>query len=186
MEWVDGSEQNKVDKCSRVCHEMRYVEWRGTLPTPMAREQGEGGEGGENAIPTENAFFRGEGSEEAHSPKNRTDQYPRHPHRQVSPIFYTCNAQTPSPVTRLPKIPSQSRPGRWVVVRRFQDFLGTNRRSHCTCPLDGIPARNCDASPLPYHSLRPLVAPYPSPPVHQTPPRKRKRRPSLFFEHQLG
>ena len=122
MEWVDGFEQSKVDKCSRVCHKMRYVEWRSTLPTPMAREQGEGGEGGENAIPTENGILEREGSGEAYSPKNRAAHHPRHPHRQEPPVFYTCNAQTPSPVTSLPKIPSQSRPGRWVVMRRFRDF----------------------------------------------------------------
>ena len=76
MEWVGGFEQNKVDKCSRVCHKMRYAEWRGALPTPMAREQGEGGEGGENAIPTEKMCGEGEGSEEAHSPKNRAAHHP--------------------------------------------------------------------------------------------------------------
>ena len=48
MEWVDGFEQNKVGKCLGVCHKMQYIEWRGTWPSPMVREQGEGGEGGEN------------------------------------------------------------------------------------------------------------------------------------------
>jgi hypothetical protein len=41
-------EQNEVGKCLGVCHEMQCVEWRGTWPSPMVREQGEGGEGDEN------------------------------------------------------------------------------------------------------------------------------------------
>ena len=138
----------------------------------------------ENAIPTENR--KGKGSEEAHSPKNRAAHHPRHPHRHLPQVFYTCNAQTPSPVTSLSKTPSQSRPGRWVVMRRFREFLETNRRSHCACPLGGIPARNCDASPLPSQSLRPLAAPCPLPVGAPNTTPKKEGKAIAFFRTSTG
>ena len=57
---MDGFEQNKVDRCLEWHHEMQCVEWQGTWPSSMVREQGEEEEGGKT-LKTTNRDSEGKG-----------------------------------------------------------------------------------------------------------------------------
>ena len=46
-------------------------------------------------FPLKTLFLEGKGSEEAHSPNNRTACHPRHSHRHVPQVFYTQDNRPP-------------------------------------------------------------------------------------------